>query len=273
MAKKTTKKQDRLADRAKTDHETIKRIKGLGTSVVKESLALNDPFVDIPTRSIGNVSYNKKNRMLEMGSATQRRNLFNLSQAKKFMQTVLLAESCQDLVNSEKTLSLRGMYYKTLHTILRARRKRPLMGRTSRTAFWRISKYRSIRCARTSTSLPRSAARWSANITVEDNGDEINCQTDGDRGGTRFPRSASRACIKFRQVRSEVRSARRERHRLEPLQRRPVLGEPTTASLPKVQDSRHEECGVCFTGSTSRTRASDLLPARLRSVGALHLLV
>jgi DNA topoisomerase-6 subunit A len=44
-----------------------------------------------------------------MGSNTQRRNLLNLSHARKFMQTVLLAKGCKDLVEEQKTLSLRGM--------------------------------------------------------------------------------------------------------------------------------------------------------------------
>ena len=107
----------RSSSNPKTDQQTLKRIKEMGETVVDQSLSLKDPFVDVPTRSISNVSYNKTQRMLEMGSATQRRNLFNLSQAKKFMQTLLVAEGCQDLIGAGKTLSLRGMFYKTLHTI------------------------------------------------------------------------------------------------------------------------------------------------------------
>ena len=196
MAKKTTKKQDRLADRAKTDHETIKRIKGLGTSVVKESLALNDPFVDIPTRSIGNVSYNKKNRMLEMGSATQRRNLFNLSQAKKFMQTVLLAESCQDLVNSEKTLSLRGMYYKTLHTILGTNEKTFDGQDESDTILEDLEV--SLDTLRENLHIfAKKRGTMVGNITIEDSGDEIDCRRMGS-GGYAIPSICEPSVMKFK---------------------------------------------------------------------------
>ena len=105
------------ADRARVDEKTVKRIEALGESVVRQSLKLTDPFVDVPTRSISNVKFNKSKRLLEMGDAKQRRTLFNLGQAKKFMQTMLIADGCRDLVRAGKTLSLRGMYYKSLHTI------------------------------------------------------------------------------------------------------------------------------------------------------------
>ena len=45
------------------------------------------------------------------------RSLFNLGQSRKFMQSLLLAKGCHELIDAEKTLSLRGMYYMALHTI------------------------------------------------------------------------------------------------------------------------------------------------------------
>ena len=194
--KKTTKKKDSLADRAKTDRETIKHIKGLGTSVVKESLALNDPFVDIPTRSISNVSYNKNKRVLEMGSATQRRNLFNLSQAKKFMQTVLLAESCQDLVNAEKTLSLRGMYYKTLHTILGTNEK-TFDGQDESDGILEDLEVSLDTLRENLHVFAKKRGTMVGNITVEDNGDEIDCRRMG-TGGYAIPSICEPSVIKFK---------------------------------------------------------------------------
>ena len=99
------------------DKKTLMKIDALAGAVVKSSLAQRDPHVDIPMRTVSNTRFNKSKRILEMGSNAQRRNLFNLSMAKKFMQTVLLADGCKDLIEAGKTLSLRGMYYKSLHTI------------------------------------------------------------------------------------------------------------------------------------------------------------
>ena len=106
----------RIVDK-KRDAATVKKIETLTSSIVKKSLAQKEPTFEIPTRSVSNMKYNKKKRILEMGSNTQTRSLFNLGQSRKFMQSLLLAKGCKDLIAAEKTLSLRGMYYMGLHTI------------------------------------------------------------------------------------------------------------------------------------------------------------
>ncbi len=118
--KKTTRTNVSAAGRAvskQRDKETIAKIKTMGQDVVKSSLAFKEPVVDIPLRTVSNTKFNKKRRILEMGANKQRRELFNFGHARKFMQTVLLANGCKDLVEADKTLSLRGMYYKSLHSI------------------------------------------------------------------------------------------------------------------------------------------------------------
>ena len=193
--KRRTMSKSAAAERAKTDKETIKAIKSFGTSVVKESLEHNDPFLDIPTRSIANVSYNKTRRMLEMGSATQRRNLFNLAQAKKFMQTVLLAEGCQDLVNAEKTLSLRGMYYKTLHTIQGTKEKTFDDQGESDGILEDLEV--SLGTLRENLHVfAKKRGTMVGNITVEDNGDEINCRRMG-TGGYAIPSICEPSVLKL----------------------------------------------------------------------------
>lgn len=193
--KKTARKRQTSAERAKTDRETIKAIKTFGTSVVKESLALKDPFVDIPTRSIGNVKYNKSRRMLEMGAAKQRRNLFNLSQAKKFMQTVLLAEGCQDLVNAEKTLSLRGMYYKTLHTI-QGTKEKTFDGQDESDGILEDLEVSLDTLRENLHIFAKKRGTMVGNITVEDNGDEINCRRMG-TGGYAIPSICEPSVLKL----------------------------------------------------------------------------
>ena len=115
--KNTTSRKRSSTSKAATAKKTIGKIEDLGKRVVKSSLAQKDPYVDVPTRSISNTQFNKRRRILEMGDNSQQRNLFNLGQAKKFMQTVLLSKGCRDLIKADKTLSLRGMFYKSLHTI------------------------------------------------------------------------------------------------------------------------------------------------------------
>ena len=111
--KKTTKKKTvrkttrRIVDKNR-DAETVGKIKDLAGSVVKSALAQRAPDIAIPIRSVSNMRFNKKKRILEMGSNKQHRGLFNLGQSRKFMQSLLLAKGCRTLVEAEKTLSLRG---------------------------------------------------------------------------------------------------------------------------------------------------------------------
>ena len=61
--------------------------------------------------------YNKTKRFIEMGSGKNRRELFNLSQAKSYMQTMLVGSGCKRLIEQGKTTSIRGLYYLLKHTI------------------------------------------------------------------------------------------------------------------------------------------------------------
>src|SRR5262249_26309478 len=73
--------------------------------------------VDVPSRSLSNVRYNASKRFLELLNGTNRRELFNLSQAKLFMQTMLVGSGCKELIEQGKTLSIRGLYYRLKRTI------------------------------------------------------------------------------------------------------------------------------------------------------------
>jgi DNA topoisomerase-6 subunit A len=97
------------------DVRTNKKISDLALGVVKKSFAGKDPVIDIPTRAKSNTIWDKKSKILRMGDAFAQRELFNLSQAKQFMQTLLHSNSVRELIEADKTLSLRGMFYKGLH--------------------------------------------------------------------------------------------------------------------------------------------------------------
>jgi DNA topoisomerase VI subunit A len=99
------------------DAQTLKRLKEMADEVAAAAMKRRDPFVDIPARSLSNVKYNKTKRFIEMGKNTNRRQLFNLSQAKSFMQTMLVAGGSTQLIEQGKTTSIRGLYYMLKHTI------------------------------------------------------------------------------------------------------------------------------------------------------------
>jgi DNA topoisomerase VI subunit A len=99
------------------DKKTLKDLIGLADRIVEDAQKKRDPYIDIPTRALSNVRYNKTKRRLEMGSNKNRRQLFNLSQAKSYMQTVLVASGCKQLIEQGKTTSIRGLFYLLKHSI------------------------------------------------------------------------------------------------------------------------------------------------------------
>ena len=60
----------------------------------------------------------RRHQLIELGDKTQSREFFNVSMAKKFMQTFLVAGACKHhLLESGKTTSIRDLFYMTKHTI------------------------------------------------------------------------------------------------------------------------------------------------------------
>lgn len=99
------------------DKQTLSQIVNLADGVVAAAQKRRDPALEIPTRALSNVKYNKSKRFIEMGSAKNRRQLFNLAQAKSYMQTLLVASGSKKLIGEGKTTSIRGLYYLLKHTI------------------------------------------------------------------------------------------------------------------------------------------------------------
>jgi DNA topoisomerase-6 subunit A len=105
---------------ARTDavsKRTAQKIERLADAVLKSVKGGKNPFVEIPIRSLANVKWSEKRRLIELGSQKQKRYFFNVSMAKKFMQTFLVSDACKELIESGKTTSIRDLYYITKHTI------------------------------------------------------------------------------------------------------------------------------------------------------------
>jgi len=97
--------------------KTAAKIEKLAEGVLKVVGKGRNPFLDIPVRSLANVSWSEKRRLVELGDQKQKRYFFNVGMAKKFMQTFLVSEACKELIDSGKTTSIRDLYYIAKHTI------------------------------------------------------------------------------------------------------------------------------------------------------------
>ncbi len=105
------------SDKRVSRSDTTEKLVGLADRVVEQVSEENDPGIEIPTRSLSNVRFDKKAGVLRMGQNKQRREFFNLGQARKFMQTMLVAGASKELLEQAKTTSIRDLFYHCKHTI------------------------------------------------------------------------------------------------------------------------------------------------------------
>jgi len=222
MAKKTSKKptatkepgratatmRERHASWDARDEKTAESIRGLADGIVKSTLAGREPKVEVPTRSSANTKWNKSRGILQMGTATNTRQLFNLGQARKFMQTLLHGQGITELIEAKKTLSLRGMYYKSLHTIQGTQGKARGSGEKTfddQTESDSILEDMEVTVGALREELhvfAKKRGTMVGNITVIDNGDEINCRRMG-TGGYAVPSICEPEVIQFKNVEAD----------------------------------------------------------------------
>jgi DNA topoisomerase VI subunit A len=119
MAKKkrTPAQAARAAKMTVKDRKTIASLIGMADGVTKSAKRGRAPHLEVPSRSLSNVKFNQSRKIIEMGAAKNRRELFNLSQARTYMQTMLVGRGCKELIEQGKTTSIRGLYYLLKHTI------------------------------------------------------------------------------------------------------------------------------------------------------------
>ncbi len=117
MAKKTTKTSVPKKRGKRRNGTATEQLEGLAKSVVEMAYRQQDPAIAVPIRALSNIRFNEKTRHIEMGENKQSRNFFNYGQAKRFMQTLLVASKCKELIDRDKTASIRQIYYLAKHTI------------------------------------------------------------------------------------------------------------------------------------------------------------
>jgi DNA topoisomerase-6 subunit A len=178
------------------DLKTRKLIVALADEVAAAAERRRDPWLDIPARSLSNVRFNKTRKIVEMGGQKNRRQLFNLSQAKSYMQTLLVATGCKQLIEQQKTTSIRGLYYLLKHTIEGTREETFATQEECDPIIEDLEV--------TLESLREELHVYASNrggmvgpITLIDSGDEIDCSRMGS-GGYSIPSIVEADIIKFK---------------------------------------------------------------------------
>jgi DNA topoisomerase-6 subunit A len=175
---------------------TKSKIIKLADGVVKTTMSKKEPSIEIPTRAKSNTIWNKKRGILEMGDAYQERELFNLNQAKQFMQTLLHASTVKDLIEQDKTLSLRGMFYRSKHTVAGTKESTFETQEESDPILEDLEV--SLQALREELHIfAKKKGTMVGNITITDAGDEIDCRRMG-TGGYSIPSIVEPDVIQFK---------------------------------------------------------------------------
>jgi len=101
------------------DEKTLDRLTHLGKKLLRQ---LNDEeeenlTFETQVRSKSNVEYDEDSGRLSLGDSYSSRKFLNISHARKFMQTTLVASKCKELVEGGRTASIREVYYQLKHSV------------------------------------------------------------------------------------------------------------------------------------------------------------
>ncbi|MDR2757551.1 MAG: DNA topoisomerase IV subunit A [Planctomycetaceae bacterium] len=181
---------------SKRDIQTLENLSNMAEHVTKQAKRKKDPVVDIPVRALSNVNFNERKRIIEMGKRTSQRQLFNLSQAKSFMQTMLVASGTKQLIEQGKSTSIRGLYYLLKHTIAGVKEETFNEQGECDTIIEDIEVI--LNSLREELHLAaENKGNMVGNITIVDKGDEIDCTRMGS-GGYGIPSIVEPNIIQFK---------------------------------------------------------------------------
>lgn len=202
MAKKPDTTKSTVNKRIKArDKETLGKIVNLADTVSKSAFKGSDIALAIPTRSRANTVWNKKQRILQMGDGRSDRELFNLNQAKQFMQTMLHASTIKELIDADKTSSLRGVFYKAKHTV--AGTKENTFDTQDESDPILEDLEVSLGALREELHIfAENRGAMVGNITLIDKGDEIDCRRMGS-GGYAMPSIVEPDIIQFKKCEAD----------------------------------------------------------------------
>ena len=194
MAKKKTTAGTAAVASAK-DKKTMDSLRGVAEDVARCAAGGRAPSLDIPSRSLSNVKFNKAQGFLEMKGGTNTRELFNLSQAKAYMQTLLVGSGCKLLIEQQKTTSLRGLYYMLKRASEGTKEETFDDQEESDTIIEDVEV--TLKAMREELHLyAKNAGAMVGPITLEDSGDSIDCRRMGS-GGYSIPSICEPEVVKF----------------------------------------------------------------------------
>ena len=171
-------------------------LENFGKQIVNKIYKRENPSVDVLIRGLQNVYYDSNTKTLRLGDKKARRYFFNVSHAKKFLQTAEIASISKQLIENEKHASLRDVFYMA---------KRTISGTNVNLVDEQMESDSVIEDLEVVTGYPREQLNVNANkngsvagkVVIEDKGDTIDWSKLGS-GGWSIPSNVGD--IKFKRV-------------------------------------------------------------------------
>jgi len=179
--------------------EISNRLTGFGNELADEISKHKDPKMHLLQRGFNNVTFDETDSLLQLGDKTSTRSFLNIAHSRKFMQTTMIAAKCKELVDRNKTASIRELYYQLKHTM--ANTKENTFEDQSESDPLIVDLETMLEVLREELHLKADdKGILIGNIIIEDSGDLINCAKLG-RSGLSIPSIVEH--YKFKKVDAE----------------------------------------------------------------------
>jgi len=181
------------------DKKVVQLITEMGEDIQSQIARGSGPQIKLPQRGLNNVEFDKAKNLLRLGKKKSTRQFLNVAHAKKFMQTMLIAERCREFVSRGKTASIRELYYQLKHAI--ADTKENTFEDQSESDPLIVDLETTLSVLREELHLKADdKGTLIGNIIIEDSGDVIDCSKLG-RSGLSIPSIVEH--YKFKKVKAD----------------------------------------------------------------------
>ncbi len=86
--------------------------------LIESILKGEEPLLEIPKRTLANTVYDENRKLLLLGTQKLTRRMFDAHEARKFMQTLLMARIIYEALLNDEYPTIRDLYYRGKHTIV-----------------------------------------------------------------------------------------------------------------------------------------------------------
>jgi len=102
----------------KNKEEILSKFKEVGLNLINQIEKNEYPYIQLPLRSVSNIIYDEKLKIVKLGDKKIVRKASNLRQAKVFSQLLWIAYfSKENLVKKDRSCSLRDLYYNSFNDL------------------------------------------------------------------------------------------------------------------------------------------------------------